>query len=207
MSPGSFVSFPPEPSDWDASLRSRMFDQRVVSITGPLNDEVAGRAAMELMTLDATGDTAIQLHLESPSGQLGAALAVMDVVDTMGVNVTGLAMGLVGGPAIGVLAVCGRRISMPHARFHLCEPEAAFSGDARTIEQWLSHRKRQWRQYCERVAGALSRPVEEIESVLADGPYFGVDEALAIRLVQEVARPRGEIAPLRRPTGYANNEP
>jgi ATP-dependent Clp protease protease subunit len=204
MTPGSFVSFPPEPSDWDASLRSRMFDQPVVSITGPLNDEVAGRTAMELMTLDATGDTAIQLHLESPSGELGAALAVMDVVDTVGVNVTGLAMGLVGGPAVGVFAVCRRRISMPHARFHLCEPEATFSGDARTIEHWLSHRRHQWRQYCERVAGALGRPVEEIESVMADGEYFGVDRALSMRLVQEVARPRGEVSPLRRSTGYAN---
>ena len=68
MTPGSFASYPPEPNDWGASLRSRMFDQRVVFITGNLTDEVAGRAAMELMTLDATGDSVVQLHLESPSG-------------------------------------------------------------------------------------------------------------------------------------------
>jgi ATP-dependent Clp protease protease subunit len=205
MTPGSFVSFPPEPTDWGASLRSRMFDQRVVFITGPLTDELAGRAAMELMTLDATGDTAVQLHLESPDGELGAALSVMDIVDTMGVNVTGVAMGLVGGPAIGILAVCRHRIAMPHARLHLTEPTAAFSGDARTIEQWLVHRRRQWSQYCERVAAALGRPVEEIESLLADGPYLGAEEAMALRLVNEVARPRGEVSELRRPTGYANN--
>jgi len=206
MTPGSFVTFPPEPSDWGASLRARMFDQRVVFITGTLTDEVAGQAAMELMTLDATGDAAVQLHLESPSGELGAALSVMDVVDTMGVNVTGVAMGLVGGPAVGVLAVCRRRISMPHARFHLCEPEAAFSGDARTVERWLSHRRRQWGQYCERIAGAIGRPVEEIESLLADGPYLGADEAMAMRLVQDIARPQGEITALRRPAGYANDK-
>lgn len=186
-------------------MRSRMFDQRVVFVTGELNDEAAGRAAMELMTLDATGDTAVQLHLESPSGELGAALAVMDVVDTMGVNVTGVAMGLVGGPAVGVLAACRRRISMPHARFHLCEPSAAFSGDARTIDRWLTHRKRQWGQYCERVAGSLARPVEEVESLFADAPYLGADEALAMRLVHEIARARGEIATLRRPAGFAGD--
>jgi ATP-dependent protease ClpP protease subunit len=112
---------------------------------------------------------------------------------------------LVGGPAIGVLAVCQRRISMPHARFHLCEPEAAFSGDARTVEHWLSHRRRQWGQYCERIAGAIGRPVEEIESMLADGPYPGADEAVAMRLVQDIARPQGKITALRRPAGYAND--
>jgi ATP-dependent Clp protease protease subunit len=180
-----------------------MFDQRVVFITGELTDEAAGRAAMELMTLDATGDTAVQLHLESPSGELGAALAVMDIVDTMGVNVTGVAMGLLGAPAVGVLAACRRRVSMPHARFHLCEPQAAFSGDARTIERWLQHRQGQWRQYCERVAASLARPVDEIVSLFADAPYLGADEALALRLVHEVARPTGEISALRRRPGYA----
>lgn len=201
---GPFTSYPPEPSDWGASLRSRMFDQRVVFITGNLTDEVAGRAAMELMTLDATGDSVVQLHLESPNGELGAALSVMDVVDTMGVNVTGVAMGLVGGPAIGVLAACRRRIAMPHARFHLSEPETTFTGDARTVERWLDHRREQWGQYCERVAGALGRPADEVESMLADGPYLGADEVLALRLVHEVARLGGVVTALRPATGYAN---
>ena len=180
-----------------------MFDQRVVFITGNLTDEIAGRAAMELMTLDATGDSVVQLHLESPNGDLGAALSVMDVVDTMGVHVTGVAMGLVGGPAIGVLAACRRRVAMPHARFHLSEPEATFTGDARTVERWLDHRRAQWGQYCERVADSLARPVADLEAMFADGPYLGADEALALRLVHEIARPQGAVTELRPPTGYA----
>jgi ATP-dependent Clp protease protease subunit len=181
-----------------------MFDQRVVFITGNLTDEVAGRAAMELMTLDATGDSVVQLHLESPSGELGAALSVMDVVDTMGVNVTGVAMGLVGGPAIGVLAACRHRVAMPHARFHLCEPEATFTGDARSVERWLDHRREQWGQYCERVADGLSRPVADVEATLAEGRYLGADEALALRLVHEIARPQGAVTELRPQAGYVN---
>lgn len=199
------VSFPPEPSDWGASLRARMFDQRVVFLTGQLTDEAAGRTAMELMTLDATGDTAVQLHVESPEGQLGAALGVMDVIDTMGVSVTGVAMGLVGGPAVGVFSVCARRISMPHARFHLYEPEGSFSGDARTIEQWLSHRRRQWTQYCQRIGAAMGWSAEVAESYLAGHSYLGADDALAIGLVQEIARPTGEIKELRRP-GFGNGD-
>jgi ATP-dependent Clp protease protease subunit len=199
-----FVSFPPEPSDWGASLRARMFEQRIVFLTGTLTDEVAGRAAMELMTLDATGDSVVQLHLECPDGELGAAMGVMDVIDTMGVNVTGVAMGLVGGPAVGVLAACRHRVAMPHARFHLCEPDASFTGDARTVERWLEHRRRQWAQYCERLGHALAMPTEEVESVLAGGPYLGAEEAIALRLVHEVARAKGEITALR--PGYRNGD-
>ena len=198
MTPSS-VSYPPEPSDWGASLRARLFDQRVVFVTGALTDESAGHVAMELMTLDATGDSAVQLHLESPSGELGAALSVMDVIDTMGVPVTGVALGLVGGPVVGVFAACARRVAMPHARFHLCEPHSAFSGDARTIERWLEHRGRQWAQYCARFARALGRPEAEIAPWLADGPYLGADEARAAGLVHEVASAQGEVTALRRP--------
>jgi ATP-dependent protease ClpP protease subunit len=121
----------------------------------------------------------------------------MDVIDTMGVRVTGVAMGLIGGPAVGVLAACAHRVAMPHARFHLCEPDASFTGDARTIERWLEHRRRQWSQYCERVAASLSMPPDEVESVLAGGPYIGAEEALALRLVNEIARAKGQISTLR----------
>jgi ATP-dependent Clp protease, protease subunit len=193
-----FVSFPPEPSDWGASLRARLFDQRVVFLTGTLTGELAGHAAMELMTLDATGDAPVQLHLESPGGELGAAMSVMDVIDTMGVSVTGVALGLVGGPAVGVLAVCAQRVSMPNARFHLCEPDASFTGDARSVERWLEHHRRQWARYCERVASALGKPAEQVEAVLADGPYLGAEEARAMGLVQEIASAPGEVSPLRR---------
>jgi ATP-dependent Clp protease protease subunit len=193
------LAFPPEPSDWGASLRSRLFDQRVVFLTGTLTDEVAGHAAMELMTLDATGDAAVQLQLESPGGELGAAMSVVDVIDTMGVPVTGVALGLVGGPAVGVLAACTRRVSMPNARFHLCEPSSSFTGDARSVERWLGHRRLQWTRFCQRVATALGTPAEQVEALFDEGAYLGAEEARARGLVHEIARAPGEVTALRRP--------
>ncbi len=187
------MSYPPEPSDWGASLRARLFDQRVVFLTGKLTDDAAGRCAMELMTLDAAGDTAVELRLESDGGELGSALAIMDVIDTMGVPVTGVAMGLLGGAAVGVLAVCARRVSMSNARFHPCEPEASCSGDAKSLERWLEHRRRQWAQYCDRLAEAIGRPLGEVQALLEDGAYLGADEARSLGLVHEIARGPGEV--------------
>jgi ATP-dependent Clp protease, protease subunit len=193
------VQFPPEPADWTASLRARLFDQRVVFLSGRLTDELAGRAAMELMTLDATGDSGVRLHLESSGGELGAAMAVMDVVDTMGVPVTGVATGMVDGPAVGVLAACERRIAMPHARVHLREPEASFSGDAATVQRWLEHRRGQWRQFCRRIGTALGWPLDEVVALWSGSPYLSADDALAIGLVHEIARRVPGVTELRRP--------
>lgn len=199
------MQFAPEPADWAASLRARLFDQRIVFLSGPLTEERAGHVAMELMTLDATGDARVQLHIESPRGELGAAMAVMDVVDTLGVPVTGFAMGSLDGPAVGVLAVCERRVAMPHVRFHLREPEAAFSGDAATIEQWLEHRRGQWRQFCRRVGTSLGWPPEEVESLWSRSPYLGADDAVAIGLVHEIAQRPPGVTGVRRP-GYSKGD-
>lgn len=59
-------------------------------------------------------------------------------------------------------------------------------------------------QYCERVADGLSRPVADVEATLAEGRYLGADEALALRLVHEIARPQGAVTELRPQAGYVN---
>jgi len=97
--------------DWSQVLAQRLFEQRVVVLHGPLDDATATRVSAELMTLDAEGDTAVSLRIDSGDGSLALALTLMDVIELLGVPVHALCMGQVGGPAIGVLSVCSRRSS------------------------------------------------------------------------------------------------
>jgi hypothetical protein len=55
------------------------------------------------------------------------------------------------------------------------------------------------------VADGLSRPVADVEATLAEGRYLGADEALALRLVHEIARPQGAVTPMRPQPGYTIN--
>ena len=103
--------------DWSQSLAQRLFEQRVVLLNGPLDDMTATRVSAELMTLDAEGDDAVTLRIDCADGSLALALTLMDVIELLGVPVHALSMGQVGGPAVGVLAVCHHRASMPSTRF------------------------------------------------------------------------------------------
>ena len=68
-------------------LAQRLFAQRVVVLTGPLDDMSATRVSAELMTLDAEGDDAVTLRIDCADGSLALALTLMDVIELLGVPV------------------------------------------------------------------------------------------------------------------------
>jgi ATP-dependent Clp protease protease subunit len=182
--------------DWAVAVRSRLFEHRTVLIRGTLDDAVATQAAAGLMTLDATGDSRITLHLDASGGTLEAAFAVMDVIDLLGVPVHALCVGRAEGSAVGVLAVASRRASTPHARIRLSDPETTMAGSASELARWAEHHLEQLRRFHERVAQAVRRPVPEVAADFGAGRYLNAQEALAYGLIDEIATPRGAVFPL-----------
>jgi ATP-dependent Clp protease protease subunit len=176
-------------TNWPDFLRGRMFDFRTVSITGALDDDCASRVAIELMTLDATGDDVVQLLIDSGEGSLDAALTVIDVIDLLGVPVHATCLGRAEGPAVGVLAVAARRFATPHCRLRASEPATTFTGRLHDVATWSAHRDDRLARYAERLAEATGRRVEEVTDVLREGRYFDAEDARRFGFVDEIARP------------------
>lgn len=181
---------------WDEVVRTRLLGQRVVVLSGRLDAPVATRTAAELMTLDASGDEAVQLRLSSPDGELGAALALMDVVELLGVTLRADCLGLVGGPAIGVLAMCPVRRAAPHCRFRLVEPDQRLEGRAAELALLASSEQDRWALFCTRVAAAIGRAPEEVRARMATGRFLDAAEALEWGLVTEIAGPGAPVRSL-----------
>ncbi|HUI04964.1 MAG TPA: ATP-dependent Clp protease proteolytic subunit [Acidimicrobiales bacterium] len=190
----------PEPGPADEaraqSVRDRLFDQRVVFLWGELDDAAAGQLAAELMTLDATGDEPVQLHIDSPGGTLEAAFCLIDVIDLLGVDLVATCVGQAVGPALGPLAVAHRRQATPHARLRLAEPVASMTGHPRDLDTWAAHHRAQVGRFAERLAAAVGRPVDAVADDLAAGRYLDAQEALDYGLIDEVCGPRARIVPL-----------
>jgi len=175
------------------SARDRLFDQRVVFLWGYLDDTLASRLAIELMTLDANGDDPVQLHIDCPGGTLEAALCLIDVVDLLGVELTATCVGQAAGPAIGPLAVAPHRRATPHARFRLSEPVFELSGPARELDASAASHRAQFRRFCERVAGSLGLAPETLETDLATGRFLDADQALEYGLIDEICGPGARV--------------
>jgi len=170
-------------ADW---LEALWFDRRMIWIQGCLDELVATAAATQLMTLDGSGDGAIQLHLNSGEGTLTAALTLMDTISALGVPVEAVCTGRAEGPALGVLAVAHRRQATSHSRLRLQDVEICAFGTAAAMVQELAQHERQLARFIEQIARATNQPAERVEIDLASGRYFDVEEALQYRLIDGI---------------------
>src|ERR1700691_4734092 len=96
---------------WQDTLYERLLEQRIVLATGVLDDPAATRLSAQLLTLDAEGGAPIRLQLQNLQADLLAALTLMGVLDVLRAEVQAFASGENGGPALGVLAACPRRLA------------------------------------------------------------------------------------------------
>jgi ATP-dependent Clp protease protease subunit len=184
-------------------MRQQLLERRVVALVGPLDDACANDVGAALMTLDADGDGSIELRIDSSGGPTGAALALMDIIDLLGVTVRGWCTGQVAGTAVGVLAVCHDRTVSPHARVRLAEPRMEFEGDARLLGQLAAEHARRWAMFLRRLARATGRSTEQIAEDTARGRFLTAEEALSYGIADRVATPDSPIGRLpSRPLGF-----
>jgi ATP-dependent Clp protease, protease subunit len=178
---------------WPQALAQRLFEQRVVLLSGRLEETTATRVSAELMTLDAEGDDAVSLRIDCPDGSLALALTLMDVIELLGVPVRALCMGQVGGAAVGVLSVCHHRAAMPSTLFSLREPTSQFETRARDVEHWAQLRSHERQRFTDRVAAAVGRPGTSVADAFSKGVFMSAQEASDFGLIDEICRPKGEI--------------
>jgi ATP-dependent Clp protease protease subunit len=192
--------YPPVPvvyeeSPGGAQLVDRLLERRMVLVSGHLDLAAATDAAARLMLLDGSGDEAIELMLTCPDGDLGAAMALADTVELVGVTVRALCAGSIGGPALLPFAVATRRIAQPHATFLLAEPRLEVDGRASDVAAEAARHAELVVEFQRRLAEATGQPVDVIAADLRRRRFLTATDAMACGLVDEIAS-RGRLRSL-----------
>ena len=177
------VTGPSRPAEGD--VFGRLFERRVVLLTGRLEDEAATRATAQLMLLDATGDEPVDLHLSCPDGDLDAATALADTIDLVGAEVRAVCSGRVGGPVLAPLVAAHRRLAHAHCLFVLKDPRVELQGRAE-LATLAAAQERQLRGLHARLAEATGQPLDRVASDMRKGVTLTAREAMEYGLVQEI---------------------
>jgi ATP-dependent Clp protease protease subunit len=175
---------------WQDKLYERLLEQRIVLASGVLDEPAATRLSAQLLTLDAEGDGPIRLELQNLQAELPAVLALMGVLDVVRAEVQAFVGGEIGGPALGVLASCPRRLGYPNASFTLSEPRLRFSGTATVVSAHEQQARRMIDSLVYRIAEATGREADDIREDTRRGRVLTVAEAIGYGLIHERATKR-----------------
>lgn len=160
--------------DW---LSERMAAQRLVMLSGELDQESANRAVATLALCDATGDEPVLLRLSGVSAGLDTALMLVDALDLMGAPVHATTLGMLDGAAVAIVAVTDQRTAGNHASLRLREPPPPHGFAERELHTHAAHHQRQLRRLQERIAAACAHPVDEVAADMRADRLLDAEQA------------------------------
>jgi ATP-dependent Clp protease, protease subunit len=174
-------------------LLARLLDQRVVLVHGPLDPDRATQLAAALLTLDAESADPVTVRLDSPGGDLAAALMLAGTMDLMRAPVLVRCVGQVAGPAVAVVTAGRQRRAGPHARFHLVEPRVDAAADGGTAGQLATIAAQQEalvQQLASRIAAVAGLRAEAVrEQLRPPGVLLSAQAAVSYGLVERIDVP------------------
>ena len=177
-------------------IYSRLLKERIVFLTGEVNDEVASLICAQLLFLEAENpDKEISFYINSPGGVVTPGLAILDTMNYIKCPVSTVCMGQACSMG-SLLLTCGekgRRFALPNARVMIHQPSGGFQGQATDMEihvkEILAIKKRLNQIYVEQTG----KPLKEIEEAMERDNFMTAEEALKFGLIDAVIQKKEEI--------------
>ena len=174
-------------------IYSRLLKERIIFLTGQINDNVASLVTAQLLFLEAEDPKKeIYLYINSPGGLVTAGLGIYDTMQYVKPDISTLCIGQAASMGSFLLAAGtkGKRFSLPNSRIMVHQPSAGFQGQATDIEihanEVLSLKKRLNEIYSKHTG----KSVEEVKSALERDNFMTADIAKSFGLIDEVVEKR-----------------
>jgi ATP-dependent Clp protease protease subunit len=184
-------------------IYSRLLKERIIFITGPIEDHMATLVTAQLLFLEAENPKKeIALYINSPGGVVTSGLGIYDTMQYIRPAVSTLCTGQAASMGSFLLAAGekGMRFSLPNARIMVHQPSGGFQGQATDIElharEILALRDRLNRIY----AKHTGQEVETIANALERDNFMTAEEAKAFGIVDDVVARRPETSESARPS-------
>jgi len=175
---------------------SRLLKERIIFLTGPVDDHVASLVTAQLLFLEAENPKKeISLYINSPGGIVTSGLAIYDTMQYIRPAISTLCIGQAA--SMGSLLLCGgtsgMRYSLPHARIMIHQPSGGAQGQATDIEiharEIIALRERLNKIY----ANHTGQKLTVIERSMERDKFMTGEEAKAFGIIDEVVVSRPEL--------------
>src|SRR6478735_5480934 len=176
-------------------IYSRLLKERIVFVTGPIEDMVASLITAQLLFLEAENPKKeISMYINSPGGMVTSGMAIYDTMQFIRPPVSTLCCGQAASMGSLLLAAGAKdmRFALPNARVMVHQPSGGFQGQATDImlhaQEILNLKKRLNEIYVKHTG----QPIKKIEDALERDYFLTADAAKDFGLIDKVIEKRPE---------------
>lgn len=176
-------------------IYSRLLKERIIFLTGPVEDHIATLVCAQLLFLEAENPKKeIALYINSPGGVVTSGMAIYDTMQFIKPAVSTLCIGQAASMGSLLLAAGHKdmRFATPNARIMVHQPSGGFQGQASDIERHARDILKMKRKLNEVYVKHCGRTYEEVEQTLDRDHFMSADEAKDWGLVDRVISSRLE---------------
>jgi ATP-dependent Clp protease protease subunit len=174
---------------------SRLLNERIVFLNGPVDDHSANLVVAQLLHLEsADSEKDIHFYINSPGGVITAGMGIYDVMQFIKPNVATYVMGQACsmGSFLAQAGHPGKRYMLPNARHMIHQPSGGASGMASDIEirykeimHWKGHLTKLYIKH-----NTAGKTYEDFERDMDRDTFMSAEEALAYGLVDQIVTNR-----------------
>lgn len=174
-------------------IYSRLLKDRIVFLSGQVEDEMANAVVAQLLFLEMDNpDADISLYINSPGGSVTAGMAIYDTMQYIKAPVRTVCVGLAAsmGAFLLMAGEKGKRMALPNAEVMIHQPSGGAQGQATDVSiraEWLIRTKKKMNEMMAEMTG------QSVEKVTADAErdyFMSAQEAMNYGIVDQIFDPR-----------------
>lgn len=170
-------------------IYSRLLKERIIFVTGPIEDHMANLIVAQLLFLEAEDPKKdISLYINSPGGSVTATLAMIDTMNHIKPDVSTVCVGIAasGGALLLSQGAKGKRYALPNAEVMIHQPLGGAQGQATDIEITAKHIIKTRDRLNKMLAKATGQSLAQIEKDVDRDFFMDPQEAKKYGLIDEV---------------------
>ena len=172
-------------------IYSRLLKDRIIMLTGPVEDNMANSVIAQLLFLDAQDHTKdIYLYVNTPGGSVSAGLAIVDTMNFIRADVQTIVMGMAAsmGTVIASSGAKGKRFMLPNAEYMIHQPMGGTgSGTQQTDMAIAAEHLLKTRNTLERILAKNSgQTIKKIHADAERDRWMSAEETLKYGFIDEI---------------------
>ena len=174
-------------------IYSRLLKDRIVFLSGQVEDEMANAVVAQLLFLGMDNpDADISLYINSPGGSVTAGMAIYDTMQYIKAPVRTVCVGLAAsmGAFLLMAGEKGKRMALPNAEVMIHQPSGGAQGQATDVSiraEWLIRTKKKMNQM---MADMTGQSVEKVSADAERDYFMSAQEAMNYGIVDQIFDPR-----------------